>query len=123
MMNRCVLALVAVFSLLSARGQEVITPPDSIAEQVESDILAGDSLAEPSLFALPSPYEYIPAEETPELVADRLGCLQQSVPLTYTSNVHGFINFFTIRNRDYTRLMLRRKDIYFPLFEKYLAQY
>lgn len=110
------------FSAIGLLAQELL-PVDSIAEQVESDILAGDSLSDPILFALPQKYEYIPAEETPELVADRLSCLQQTIPLTYNNNVHGFINFFTIRNREYTRLMLRRKDLYFPMFEKYLAQY
>ncbi len=98
-------------------------PVDSIANEVESEVMAGDSLSDPLLFALPVEYEYIPAEETPELVADRLSCLQQTIPLEYNSNVHGFINFFTIRNREYTRLMLRRKDIFFPLFEKYLTKY
>ncbi len=102
---------------------QVPAPPDSLAEEVESDMLAIDSLSDPSLFALPIEYEYVPAEETPELVADRLACLQQTIPLNYTSNIHGFINFFTIRNREYTRLMLRRKDIYFPLFEEQLAKY
>lgn len=112
-----------MFVLLNAAAQEPLIATDSIAEQVESELLAGDSLSDPVLFALPQPYEFIPAEETPELVADRLSCLQKTIPLTYTSNVHGFINFFTIRNRDYTRLMLRRKDLYFPLFEKHLAQH
>ncbi len=107
---------------IGAMGQ-VPAPPDSLAEAVESDMLAIDSISDPSLFALPMEYEYIPAEETPELVADRLACLQQTIPLNYTSNIHGFINFFTIRNREYTRLMLRRKDIYFPLFEEQLAKY
>ncbi len=110
-------------AILGAHAQEQVLLPDSIAEQVESDILAGDSLSDPSLFALPLKFEYIPAEESPELVKDRLSCLQQTIPLTYTSNVHGFINFFTIRNREYTRLMLRRKDLYFPLFEKHLSKY
>lgn len=112
-----------LMTLTRAFGQEPVQENDSIAEQVESGILAGDSLSDPLLFALPQKVEFIPAEETPELVADRLSCLQQTIPLTYTSNVHGFINFFTIRNRDYTRLMLRRKDIYFPLFEKHLARH
>ena len=102
---------------------QVPAPSDSLANEVESDMLAIDSLSDPSVFALPMEYEYIPAEETPELVADRLACLQQTIPLNYTSNIQGFINFFTIRNREYTRLMLRRKDIYFPLFEEQLAKY
>ena len=106
-----------------AAAAQVDTPPDSIADEVESKVLAGDTLSDPLLFALPGDYEYIPAEETPELVADRLTCLQKTIPLAYNHNIHGFINYFTIRNRDYTRLMLRRKDLYFPLFEKYLAQY
>lgn len=112
-----------LMGLLVEAGGQVIAPADSILEQVESEVLSGDSLSDASLFPIPMEFDYIPAEETPELVADRLGCIQQTIPLTYNSNIHGFINFFTIRNREYTRLMLRRKDLYFPLFEKYLAQY
>ncbi|MBL7850250.1 MAG: transglycosylase SLT domain-containing protein [Cyclobacteriaceae bacterium] len=123
MMKSWALLLILAFSTGISRAQEVTLERDSLAEQVESEILAGDSLSDPLLFAFPQQYEYIPAEETPELVADRLSCIQQTIPLTYNSNVHGFINFFTIRNRDYTRLMLRRKDLYFPLFEKHLAQH
>jgi membrane-bound lytic murein transglycosylase D len=98
-------------------------PVDSIAEEVVSKVLAADSLQDPVLFAMPAEVEYIPAEETPELVRDRLSCLQKTIPLTYNSTVHGFINYFTIRNREYTRLMLRRQNLFFPLFEKYLAKY
>ena len=96
---------------------------DSIAEEVESKWMAVDTLADPSLFALPLEYEYIPGEVTPELVEDRLSCIQKTIPLTYHSTVHGFIDYFTMRNRDFTKQMLRRKDLYFPMFEKYLAQY
>lgn len=113
----------AVFFVSTSFAQETVAENDSIPEQVESDQLSGDTLSAFTLFALPRPFEFIPAEETPELVVDRLACLEQTIPLTYHSNVHGFINFFTIRNRDYTRLMLRRKDLYFPLFEKELAQH
>jgi membrane-bound lytic murein transglycosylase D len=112
-----------IFIVGNAAAQ-VPDPPDSIAEEVESEILAIDSLSsDVVMFPAPMDYEYIPAEETPELVADRLACLQQTIRLPYNSNIHGFINYFTIRNREYTRLMLRRKDLYFPLFEKYLAKY
>ncbi len=121
-MRRWCISWVFVLMGMCAQAQ-VPSPADSIAEEVESEVLAIDSLSDPALFALPMEYEYIPAEETPELVADRLACLQQTIPLNYTSNIHGFINFFTIRNREYTRLMLRRKHLYFPLFEKYLAKY
>ena len=115
--------LILMFFLTSAAVAQVPDMPDSVAEQVTSEIMSGDSLADPTLFPIPMEFEYIPAEETPELVADRLGCLQSTIPLPYNHTIHGFINFFTIRNREYTRLMLRRKDLYFPLFEKYLRQY
>jgi len=74
-------------------------------------------------FNIPFDLEYIPADDTPELFADRLSCLQKTIPLEYNDKVHGFINYFTIKDREYTRMVLRRKDLYFPLFEKYLAKY
>ncbi len=72
---------------------------------------------------LPSDLEYIPAEEDPALIADRLSCIQRSIPLDYNDKTAAFINYFTIRDREYTRMVLRRKELYFPLFEKYLAKY
>ena len=75
------------------------------------------------LLALPVNYEYIPADDTPELIQDRLSCIQQTIPLTYNEKVHSFISYFAIKDREYTKLMLRRKDMYFPLFEKYMKQY
>jgi membrane-bound lytic murein transglycosylase D len=75
------------------------------------------------LVALPSDLEFIPADDEPELIADRLNCLQQTIPLTYNKKVHGFIEYFTVRDREYTKSMLRRKDLYFPLFEKKLKEY
>src|SRR5882672_3605628 len=75
------------------------------------------------LVGLPSDLDFIPADETPELIADRLGCLQQTIELSSNSKVHAFIDYFTVRDRDYTKMVLRRKDLYFPLFEKKLKQY
>ena len=56
-------------------------------------------------------------------MADRLACIESSMPLIYNERVHAFINFFTVKDREYTRMMMRRKNLYFPLFEKYLAKY
>lgn len=121
-MRACLIIWALILVMAGAAAQTPVLP-DSIAEEVVSKVLAADSLQDPALFAVPVDFDYIPAEETPELVVDRLGCLQQTIPLTYNNTVHGFINYFTIRNREYTRLMLRRKNLFFPLFEKYLAKY
>lgn len=112
-----------VLSLAASCSAQVESPLDTLTA-FATDILTPvqeDTVA--FNFAPPPDLEYIPAEESPELLSDRLSCIQQTIPLPYNDKVHAFINYFTIRDRDYTRMVLRRTDLYFPLFEKYLALY
>jgi membrane-bound lytic murein transglycosylase D len=67
--------------------------------------------------------EFIPADESPEVIADRLRFIEKTIPLTYNDRIHSFIDFFLIKDRAYTRMILRKKDLYFPLFERYLKKY
>lgn len=67
--------------------------------------------------------EYVPAEADFDLIKDRLSCLEKDIPLIYNTRVHAFVNYFTVKDREYTRMILKRKNLYFPLFEKYLAKY
>ncbi|MEM6841951.1 MAG: transglycosylase SLT domain-containing protein [Bacteroidota bacterium] len=67
-------------------------------------------------------YEYVP-DASYDLVADRIACIQADIPLTYNERVKSFIDYFTVRDREYTRMVIRRKDIYFPIFEKYLKKH
>ncbi len=123
-MRYFVLVIFFIFShtVLLAQEEEE-TETDSLELPAPTgDLIPLDSLPI-SLNILPSDLEYIPADETPELLADRLSCIQRVIPLTYNKTVHGFINYFTIRNREYTRTMQRKKDMFFPLFEKSLALY
>ncbi|MFB9865462.1 lytic transglycosylase domain-containing protein [Rufibacter immobilis] len=71
---------------------------------------------------LPDTVEFIPVE-TDELIQDRLSCLEQEIPLEFNKQVRGLIDYFTIRNRKYTRRVLERQPLYFPMFEKYLAKH
>ncbi|MFC6995995.1 lytic transglycosylase domain-containing protein [Rufibacter roseus] len=66
--------------------------------------------------------EYIPVE-TDELIQDRLSCLENEIPLEFNKQVRGLIDYFTIRNRNYTRRVLGRQPVYFPMFEKHLAKH
>ncbi len=66
--------------------------------------------------------EYIPIEPN-ELIQDRLGCLDTEMSLTYNNVVRGFIDYFTVRNRKYTKTMIRRRDVYFPIFEEALKRH
>jgi membrane-bound lytic murein transglycosylase D len=74
-------------------------------------------------YYLPKDLEYIPGDDDPTILRDRLSCLQKNIPLVYNEKIHAFINYFTVKDREYTRMMMRRKNLYFPMFEKYLAKY
>lgn len=94
---------------------DMTTAPDEITTLADT--------VPPNFAPLPNDLEYVPADETPEVLADRLSCLQKTIPLTYNDKVHSFINYFLIRDREYTKMVLRKKDLYFPLFEKHLAEH
>ena len=67
-------------------------------------------------------YEHIP-DASYDLIEDRLSCLSTEMPMNFNETVKSFVNYFTVRNRDYTRMAIRRSNVYFPLFEKYLKKY
>jgi membrane-bound lytic murein transglycosylase D len=67
-------------------------------------------------------YDYIP-RPTEGLIAQRFSCINLQMPLTLNERVYEFVDFFTIRRREYIMRMLAKKNIYFPIFEKHLAAY
>ena len=67
-------------------------------------------------------YDYIPDANYAE-IADRMGCLDTEIPLTFNKTVKSFIDYFSVRNRDYTRGVLEKKDYYFSIIEPYLEEY
>ncbi|MCC5919881.1 MAG: transglycosylase SLT domain-containing protein [Cyclobacteriaceae bacterium] len=80
------------------------------------------SFEEDTIFVSPITYDYVPSASY-ELIEERLACLQTEIPLNFNKTVKSFIEYFTVRNRTYTQLMVERSYIYFPLFEKYLAEF
>ena len=44
-----------------------------------------------------------------DLIEDRLSCLESTVPLNFNSKVKSFIEYFAIRDRNYTKLLSKRK--------------
>ncbi len=67
-------------------------------------------------------YDHIP-DVTYEEIEDRLSCLQNEVPLHFNERVKGFVDYFTIRDRPYTREVLSKVNLFFPIFEKALRTY
>ncbi|MCC2547227.1 LysM peptidoglycan-binding domain-containing protein [Hymenobacter sp. BT175] len=87
--------------------------------------LRGDSLVaepRPSLDSLQLLWARTPPTMR-ELVGDRISCFETDVPHQFNGTVMAFVEYFTIRNRKYTQRILERQNLYFPLFEKYLAKY
>ena len=58
-----------------------------------------------------------------DLVCDRVGCFETDAPHQFNNAVMAYVTLFTARNRSYLQRVLERENLYFPLFEKYLAQY
>ncbi|MCE2935163.1 MAG: LysM peptidoglycan-binding domain-containing protein [Cyclobacteriaceae bacterium] len=121
-MKNLLLGFFLVAAMTTGWAQELPeeTLPDEL-DTLETELILDDSVFNGQY--LTSEWDYIPANLSPEEVADRLRGIEGEVPLHYNDRVQGFINFFLVRDREYTRLMLRRKDLYFPIFEKELAQH
>lgn len=62
-------------------------------------------------------YDYVP-NVSDSLVKERLAKMQKEIPLTYHDRVRLFIDYFTVRRRDYTLAILQRQQMYFPMFER-----
>ena len=69
---------------------------------------------------LPQRLDFAP-DFSDSIILQRINAITDSdMEITYNDKVRSFIDYFSIRNRDYTRLMLARKNQYFPIFEAYL---
>lgn len=117
---------VTALFLFGATGLSVLAQ-NNIADTVKAEPSEAIALPKDSLhkeFYLVAPeFEYIPGDDTPELIAERLTKIQGAIPLKYNKTVLAFIQYFTVRDREYTKAMLRKQELYFPLFEKYLKEY
>ena len=119
------LTAITIFSTCAfGQEQNESTVIDSVEVAIaEEEMLYKTDTADYVYYSLPSALEYVPGNDHPALVADRLSCLEKKMPLHYNDKIHAFINYFTVRDREYTKMVVRRKNLYFPLFEKYLAKY
>lgn len=66
--------------------------------------------------------DFIP-DNTYEEVADRIKCIEGEIPLNFNQRVMAFVDYFSIRNREYTRDIIRKKELFFPIFSETLAKH
>jgi membrane-bound lytic murein transglycosylase D len=127
----------ALLKPMVGRAQQ-LPPPDSSGTASPTQLLPGDSLRVnleyklDSLAAVPLAPTVVDSVRlewlrTPptlrDLVADRISCFETDVPHAFNSSVMAYVTLFTARNRSYMQRVLEREQFYFPIFEKYLAQY
>jgi membrane-bound lytic murein transglycosylase D len=67
-------------------------------------------------------YEYIP-DFTYQEVNQRIKAMKNEMPFELNDRIFSFIQYFTVRNRDYTKMVLARKEKFFPLFEETLSKH
>ncbi|MDN3668067.1 transglycosylase SLT domain-containing protein [Echinicola jeungdonensis] len=67
-------------------------------------------------------YEYIP-DFTYDEINQRIQLMDTEMPYALNETIFAFINYFTVRNREYSKMALGRKEIYFPLFEDALKRH
>ncbi|GMQ24909.1 lytic transglycosylase domain-containing protein [Algoriphagus sp. oki45] len=67
-------------------------------------------------------YEYIP-DFTYEEVEQRIKSMKTEMPFELNDRIFSFIQYFTVRNREYTKMVLARKDKFFPLFESTMKKH
>lgn len=67
-------------------------------------------------------FEYIP-DFTYKEVGQKIRTMETDMPFELNESIYSFIDYFTVRNRAYTKMVLARKDTYFPLFEEVLAKH
>ncbi|MFD1140622.1 transglycosylase SLT domain-containing protein [Larkinella insperata] len=87
--------------------------------QADTNGVSADTLQE-AIEVLDVP-EVLSVPET--VLRARLAKLEQTIPLNYNKTVHGFIDYFTFRKPSYTKKVMERIPMFFPLYERVLAQH
>jgi len=67
-------------------------------------------------------YEHIP-DFTYEEVAGRIEKMELEMDFELNDRVFSFIQYFTVRNRDYMKMVLARKEQYFPMYEETMKDF
>lgn len=105
---KCLSSVWLVILIFFSQGMASVFPSDTLINELDS--------YKPS-------YDFIPGEESYDLIADRLSCIENKIALNFNTRVYSFINYFAVRDREYTLDVISRKKLFFPIFEEYLAKY
>ena len=66
-------------------------------------------------------FQIIP--ESDSVIAARIKHLENIMPMPYNAHVKKYVDYFLYKRPNFVKQMLERKELYFPVFEKYLVKY
>ena len=66
-------------------------------------------------------YDYVP-DFTYEEVATRIAAMETEMPFELNDRIFSFVQYFTVRNRQYIKMVLARKAKYFPMYEETMGK-
>lgn len=92
---------------------------DTIGNELATDTLENESTILAEIDTLVTDFSKIDHD----LIADRLQCIENEIPLTYFRPVQNVIEFYIARKHVYSERLLARSAFYFPIFEEYLKKY
>lgn len=97
-----------------------LVPLSKAFSQDDESVAAAPLLAEE---VLPNyHYEYIP-DFTYGEIDRRIKAMDHEMSFELNDRVFSFIQYFTVRNRDYTKMVLARKEMFFPMFDETMAKH
>lgn len=67
--------------------------------------------------------DYFPSDVTYEEIESRIISMDSKIPINYNDRVYAFIKYFTEKDREYTRMVIKRATYYFPIFEEILKKH
>lgn len=114
--------LLLILLLISVHYRLLAQQLDEASAELEPIEAAEDSSLITSKIFAASPVDSIP-RFSEEVIENRLKQIEKTIPLTYNNITKGFIDYFTVRNREYSKLMIQRKDVYFPMFVEALKRH
>ncbi|MFC2188117.1 transglycosylase SLT domain-containing protein [Fulvivirgaceae bacterium LMO-SS25] len=94
----------------------------SVSFSQENLNISNSEVLEEDLYTSPLMFDYIP-DASYEEIEQRLAAIPSSLDLEMNDRIKIFVDYFTVREREYTRMVARKMNVYFPLFEKYLAKH
>ncbi|UZR92899.1 LysM peptidoglycan-binding domain-containing protein [Chondrinema litorale] len=108
--------------LLPFQEEEAYLTAAEIEEEAVSRMLKFDTTSAFNLEQIDYNSSFIPSVSD-EVIQDRLAKIENGIELNYHQRVRLFIDFFSVRKREFTLRMMAKKNIYFPLYEKKLAEH